>query len=121
LGLARELRLGNLEAKRDWGFAADYVEAMWLMLQQREPNDYVISTGITTSVRDMCKIAFEHVNLSYQDHVRPDPRFLRPAEVDALQGDSAKAARHLGWQPRTSLFDLIRMMVEADLRRLKSH
>ena len=121
LGLARELRLGNLEAKRDWGFAADYVEAMWLMLQQREPNDYVISTGITTSVRDMCKIAFEHANLSYQDHVRPDPRFLRPAEVDALQGDSAKAARHLGWQPRTSLFDLIRMMVEADLRRLKSH
>ena len=118
LGRANELRLGNLEARRDWGFAGDYVEAMWLMLQQPEPDDYVVATGVTTSVRDMCRIAFEHVALDYRDYVKTDERFLRPAEVDVLLGNAAKAHRKLGWQARTSLPDVIAMMVEADLRRL---
>ena len=118
LGRANELRLGNLEARRDWGFAGDYVEAMWLMLQQPEPDDYVVATGVTTSVRDMCRIAFEHVGLDYRDYVKTDERFLRPAEVDVLLGNAAKAHRKLGWQARTSLPDVIAMMVEADLRRL---
>ncbi len=118
LGLASDLRLGNLDAKRDWGFAGDYVEAMWLMLQQPEPDDYVVATGVNTSVREMCRIAFEHVGLGYQDYVKADPRFLRPAEVDVLLGNPAKAERKLGWRPKTPLKELIGMMVEADLHRL---
>lgn len=117
-GKQRELRLGNIDAKRDWGFAGDYVEAMWAMLQQDKADDYVVATGITTTVRDMCKLAFEHVGLDYQDHVVIDPQFFRPAEVDVLLGCAAKAERELGWKPKTSLAELIQMMVEADLRRV---
>jgi GDPmannose 4,6-dehydratase len=120
LGMARGLQLGNLDAKRDWGFAGDYVEAMWLMLQQDEADDYVVATGVTTSVRDMCALAFRHVGLNYEDHVTTDPRFLRPAEVVVLHGNPAKAERKLGWRPRTTLDELIGMMVEADLRRLSA-
>jgi GDPmannose 4,6-dehydratase len=115
LGMADELRLGNLEAQRDWGFAGDYVEAMWLMLQQERPDDYVISTGETHSVRELCELAFGHVDLDYQDHVVQDERFFRPAEVDLLVGDSTKARTELGWKPKTSFADLVRMMVDADL------
>jgi GDPmannose 4,6-dehydratase len=118
LGLQSELRLGNLEARRDWGFAGDYVEAMWLMLQQERPDDYVIATGTTTSVRDMCKLAFEHVGLNYEDHVVIDPRFYRPAEVEILLGNPAKAKARLGWAPHTDLKTLVGMMMEADLRRV---
>jgi len=117
-GKQRELRLGNIDAKRDWGFAADYVEAMWTMLQQDKPDDYVIATGVTTSIRDMCRIAFEHVGLNYEDHVVKAPEFFRPAEVDVLLGDAAKAHRQLGWKPQTSLQTLICMMVDADLARV---
>lgn len=119
LGLQSELRLGNLDAKRDWGFAGDYVEAMWLMLQQPKPDDYVIATGTTTSVRDMCRIAFAHVGLDYERHVVVDPRFYRPAEVDVLLGSPAKAQAKLGWAPKTALKDLITLMVEADLKRVR--
>jgi GDPmannose 4,6-dehydratase len=119
LGLQSELRLGNLEAKRDWGFAGDYVEAMWLMLQQPEPDDYVVATGKNSSIREMCQIAFEHVGLNYRDYVVIDPKFYRPAEVDILIGNPAKAQKVLGWHNKTSLEVLIRMMVEADLRRVK--
>ena len=119
LGKQKELRLGNIDAKRDWGFAGDYVEAMWLMLQQEMADDYVIATGKTTSVRDMCKIAFEHVGLSYEDHIAVDRKFYRPAEVDVLLGDAAKAQARLGWRPKTSLEQLIKMMVDADLRRVE--
>jgi GDPmannose 4,6-dehydratase len=118
LGKQKKLHLGNIDAKRDWGFAGDYVQAMWLMLQQETPDDYVVATGVTTTVRDMCKLAFEHVGLSYEDHVVIDPQFLRPAEVDVLLGNPAKAERKLNWQPTTSLAQLITMMVEADLRRV---
>lgn len=118
LGKQKELRLGNIDAKRDWGFAGDYVEAMWLMLQQNEPEDYVIATGRTTTVRDMCKIAFSHVGLNYEDYVVVDPKFYRPAEVDVLLGSPAKAKARLGWEPKTSLEELIVMMVEADLERV---
>lgn len=118
LGKKRELRLGNIDAKRDWGFAGDYVEAMWLMLQQAEASDYVVATGVTTTVREMCKIAFEHVGLNHEDFVVIDPAFFRPAEVDVLLGDPTKATQKLGWKPRTSLHELIAMMVEADLRRV---
>ena len=118
LGKASELRLGNIDAKRDWGFAGDYVEAMWLMLQQDRPDDYVIATGVTTTVRDMCRIAFEHVGLSHEEHVVVDPKFFRPAEVDVLRGNPAKARERLGWSARTSLQDLITGMVDADLRRV---
>ncbi|AMR65316.1 GDP-mannose 4,6-dehydratase [Aquipseudomonas alcaligenes] len=117
-GKQRELRLGNIDAKRDWGFAGDYVEAMWLMLQQERAADYVVATGVTTTVRDMCKLAFEHVGLDYQDHVVIDPQFFRPAEVDVLLGCADKAGRELGWKPKTSLAELIQMMVEADMRRV---
>jgi len=117
-GKQRELRMGNLDAKRDWGFAGDYVEAMWLMLQQREPDDYVVATGRSTTVREMCRIAFKHVGLNYEDHVVVDPAFFRPAEVDLLRGSAAKAQRQLGWRPKTSLEDLIAMMVDADMRRV---
>ena len=119
LGLQKELRLGNIDAKRDWGFAGDYVEAMWLMLQQDVPDDYVIATGVTTTVRDMCDIAFKCLGLDYRDHVVIDPAFFRPAEVDVLLGDPAKAKAKLGWSPKTPLSSLVGMMVEADMRRLR--
>jgi GDPmannose 4,6-dehydratase len=115
LGQATELRLGNLDAQRDWGFAGDYVEAMWLMLQQPEPDDYVVATGQTHSVREFCELAFDHVGLDYQDHVVQDERFFRPAEVDLLVGDASKAQAVLGWKPRTSFEELVKMMVEADV------
>lgn len=118
LGKQQELRLGNIDARRDWGFAGDYVEAMWLMLQQDEADDYVVATGTTTTVRDMCKLAFEHVGLNYENHVVIDPRYFRPAEVDVLLGNPAKAQRQLGWTARTPLPELIQMMVETDLRRV---
>ena len=118
LGKQKKLALGNIDAKRDWGFAGDYVEAMWLMLQQEKPDDYVIATGTTTSVRDMCKLAFEHVALNYEEYVIIDPRFHRPAEVEILLGNPAKAKARLGWSPRTDLKALVEMMVEADLRRV---
>ncbi|MBS3895332.1 GDP-mannose 4,6-dehydratase [Silanimonas sp.] len=118
LGKAKELRLGNIDAKRDWGFAGDYVEAMWLMLQQPQADDYVVATGITTTVRDMCRIAFGHAGLSMDEHLVIDPAFFRPAEVDVLLGNPGKAKAKLGWTPKTSLEQLITMMVDADLRRL---
>jgi GDPmannose 4,6-dehydratase len=118
LGKQGELRLGNIDAQRDWGFAGDYVEAMWLMLQQAQADDYVVATGTTTTVRDMCKIAFEHLGMNYEDHVVIDPQFFRPAEVDVLLGNPAKAKAKLGWQPKTSLQQLITMMVDEDMRRL---
>lgn len=116
-GKAKELRLGNIDAKRDWGFAGDYVEAMWLMLQQETPDDYVIATGRTATVREMCRIAFECVGLNYEDHVVIDPKFFRPAEVDILLGNSSKALEKFGWSAKTSLEELITMMVEADILR----
>jgi len=118
LGKQSQLALGNIDARRDWGFAGDYVEAMWLMLQQDAPDDYVIATGVTTTVRDMCRIAFGHVGLDYEKHVVIDPKFYRPAEVDVLLGNPAKAKAKLGWAPRTDLGALIAMMVDADLRRV---
>jgi GDPmannose 4,6-dehydratase len=118
LGLADELALGNLDAERDWGYAKDYVEAMWLMLQQDEPDDYVIATGESHSVRELVELAFAHVGLDPGDHVRMDPRFLRPAEVEHLVGDYSKAKEKLGWKPRTSFADLVRLMVDADLELL---
>jgi GDPmannose 4,6-dehydratase len=119
-GLQKELRLGNIDAQRDWGFAGDYVDAMWAMLQQDVAADYVIATGTTTTVRAMCEIAFNHVGLDYRDFVVVDPEFFRPAEVDVLLGNPAKAKERLGWVPKTPLADLIAMMVEADIRRLDS-
>lgn len=120
LGKQKELRIGNIDAKRDWGFAGDYVEAMWLMTQQPEGGDYVVATGETTTVRDMCEIAFAHVGLNAQDHVVVDEKFFRPAEVDVLLGNPEKAKRTLGWAPKTPLNELIAMMVDADLRRVGS-
>jgi GDPmannose 4,6-dehydratase len=117
LGHARELRLGNLESRRDWGFAGDYVDAMWRMLQQPEPDDYVIGTGETYSVRQLCEAAFGVVDLDYTDFVIQDPRFFRPAEVDLLVADSSKARSKLGWAPKVTFPELVRMMVEADLAR----
>jgi len=119
LGLANELLLGNLDARRDWGHARDYVRAMWLMLQQDKPDDYVVATGRTTSVRDMCRIAFTHVGLDWREFVKSDPAFLRPAEVDVLHGDPTKARSVLGWQAEISLEDMFREMVDADLARLR--
>lgn len=121
LGLDRTLSLGNLDAQRDWGHARDYVQAMWLMLQQETPDDYVIATGRTTSVRDFCKLAFGYAGLDMDEHVVIDPRFLRPAEVDVLLGDPGKAKEKLGWSPATQLEDLVAEMVEADLRRHSRH
>lgn len=120
LGVAKELRLGNLEAKRDWGFARDYVHAMWLMLQQDKPDDYVIATGQQHTVREMCEIAFSHVGLDWQKYVVTDPAFYRPAEVHTLLGDSSKARNVLGWIPETSFERLVQMMVDADLARVKT-
>ncbi len=117
LGLATELHLGNLDAKRDWGHARDYVRAMWLMLQQDAPDDYVVATGRTVSIREFCQIAFGLAGLVPEDHVRVDARWLRPAEVDYLCGDSDKARQRLGWQPETTLEDMVAEMLEADLHR----
>jgi GDPmannose 4,6-dehydratase len=118
LGLTDELRLGNTEARRDWGFAGDYVEAMWLMLQRDEPSDYVIATGEEHSVRELVELGFERAGLDPEKHVVVDPRFLRPAEVDHLVGDASKARRELEWAPRTSFRELVELMVDADLARL---
>jgi GDPmannose 4,6-dehydratase len=120
LGLQSELRLGNLEARRDWGYAADYVEAMWMMLQQEKADDYVVATGRCTSVRDFCRMAFGHVGLDYGKYVVTDKKFERPAEVDVLVGNAAKAKAVLGWKPKTSLEELVAMMVNADLARVSS-
>jgi GDPmannose 4,6-dehydratase len=117
LGLADKLDLGNLDARRDWGYAGDYVEAMWLMLQQDEPDDFVIATGVNQSVRELCDLAFGMVDLDYREYVVIDEANLRPSDVDALQGDASKARRVLGWEPRTDFATLIRMMVEADVAR----
>jgi GDPmannose 4,6-dehydratase len=117
-GQAGELRLGNLEAKRDWGFAGDYVEGMWRMLQADEPDDFVLATGETHTVREFCEIAFSHVGLDWEKHVVVDPRFIRPAEVELLLGDPAKAKVKLGWEPKVSFRGLVEMMVDADLERL---
>jgi GDPmannose 4,6-dehydratase len=119
LGLARELRLGNLDARRDWGFAGDYVEAMWRMLQQPKPQDYVIGTGQTHSVRELVEAAFGHVGLDWQKHVTTDPKYMRPAEVDVLQADPSKARRELGWSPKVGFRELVAMMVDADFERLR--
>jgi GDPmannose 4,6-dehydratase len=119
LGEKTELRLGNLNAKRDWGFAGDFVEAMWLMVQQDEPGDYVVCTGKTHSVREFCELAFAHAGLDMDDYVVIDPEFFRPAEVDLLVGDAAKAETDLGWKPRTSFAELVRLMVDADMALLE--
>jgi len=119
LGLSKELNLGNLEAKRDWGYALDYVEAMWLMLQQETPDDFVIASGETHSVKELVEIAFAHLGLDYKDFVVLDKKFIRPAEVDLLRGDFSKAKRILGWQPKIHFAELIRMMVDADMALLK--
>ena len=118
LGLTKELRLGNLESRRDWGFAGDYVEAMWMMLQRGEPEDFVIGTGETHSVRELCQLAFSHVGLDYEEFVVQDPRFYRPAEVDMLVADPGQAIEQLGWKPKIKFEELIQRMVDADLKRL---
>jgi GDPmannose 4,6-dehydratase len=118
-GLASELRLGNLEAKRDWGFAGDYVEAMWLMLQQDKADDYVIATNETHSVKEFIEIAFAHADLDWRKYVKIDEQFYRPAEVDLLIGDYKKAKKDLDWEPKTSFKDLVRMMVDSDLKFVK--
>jgi len=117
-GLQDKLYMGNIEARRDWGYAKEYVEAMWLMLQQPEPDDYVVATGETHSVREFLELAFQHVGLNWQDYVEVDPRFYRPAEVDVLIGNAGKAHRKLGWSPKTKFADLARLMVEADVKLL---
>jgi GDPmannose 4,6-dehydratase len=117
LGLQKDLRIGNLEAHRDWGFAGDYVRAMWLMLQQDKPDDYVIASGQMHTVRDLVEIAFGHVGLDWQKHTVQDPAFMRPAEVDLLLGDPSKAKQVLGWEPQVSFEQLVKMMVDADLKR----
>jgi GDPmannose 4,6-dehydratase len=119
LGLADDLRLGNLDSKRDWGYAGDYVEAMWLMLQQGRPDDYVVATGETHSVREFCQLAFDRVGLDWQKHVVVDEKFFRPAEVDLLVGDSSKAREVLGWKPKTSFEELVNLMVDADVALLE--
>lgn len=121
LGLQKKLTLGNLDARRDWGHARDYVKAMWLMLQQDKAEDFVIATGRSRSVRDFCNLAFGYAGLDPTDHIEIDPRFLRPAEVEALQGDASKAKAKLGWEPTTSLDELVREMVDADIRRVREH
>jgi GDPmannose 4,6-dehydratase len=119
LGLADELHLGNLDSRRDWGYAGDYVKAMWLMLQQDHPGDYVVGMGETHSVRELCKVAFDHAGLNWEDYVISDPAFYRPAEVDLLVSEPTKARRELGWEAKISFEELIRMMVDADLEHLK--
>ncbi|KKL17429.1 hypothetical protein LCGC14_2485660 [marine sediment metagenome] len=120
LGLQDKLLLGNLDARRDWGYAKDYVEAMWLMLQQDEPEDYVVATGTAHTVRNLVELAFSHLDLDPEQFVGTDPRFLRPAEVEHLVGDASKAREDLGWQPRTSFEELVRLMVDSDLEQLSS-
>jgi GDPmannose 4,6-dehydratase len=120
LGQQKELRLGNLDARRDWGFAGDYVEAMWMMLQQKQPEDFVVGTGESHSVRELCELAFSHIGLDYRQYVVQDPKFFRPAEVDLLVADPIKARQKLGWRPRVSFAELVAMMVDADLRRHQS-
>ena len=120
LGLGKELRLGNLKARRDWGFAGDYVKAMWLMLQQKKPDDFVIATGEAHSVEDFAKLAFEHAGLNYKDYIRVDKNLFRPAEVDNLVGDPKKAKKILNWQPQITFEELVKMMVNADTERLKN-
>jgi GDPmannose 4,6-dehydratase len=120
LGLSDHLALGNLDAKRDWGFSGDYVRAMWLMLQADDPDDFVIATGVTHSVKDLVVEAFGHAGLDWEKHVRVDPRFLRPAEVDLLIGNPAKAKTVLGWEPEVDFRGLVRMMVDADVERLSA-
>jgi GDPmannose 4,6-dehydratase len=117
LGHQKELRLGNLDARRDWGYAGDYVEAMWRMLQQPTPDDYVIATGEMHTVRELCEIAFGHADLDWKQYVKQDQRFFRPAEVDLLVGDATKARQKLGWEPKVSFAQLVKMMVDADLVR----
>jgi len=119
LGMAKELRLGNLDSRRDWGYAGDYVKAMWLMLQQGKPDDYVIGSGETHAVRELCEVAFAHLELDWQDYVIVDPKFYRPAEVDLLVSDPSKARRELGWEPQVSFEELVKMMVDADLKLLQ--
>ena len=119
LGLAKELRLGNLDAKRDWGFAGDYVKAMWMMLQQSTPDDFVVATGVSHSVQDLVRVAFECVDLQWEKFVKIDQAFVRPAEVELLRGDASKAERILGWKPEVSFEQMTKMMVEEDLKRLK--
>jgi GDPmannose 4,6-dehydratase len=118
LGLTNELRLGNLDSRRDWGFAGDYVEAMWMMLQREAPEDYVIGTGVTHSVRELCELAFSHVGLDYNDYVIQDPQFYRPAEVDVLVADPSKAEKDLKWQPKVDFHELVNMIVDEDLKQL---
>jgi GDPmannose 4,6-dehydratase len=118
LGLQKTIKLGNLEAERDWGYAGEYVRAMWLMLQQDTPDDYVVATGTTHSVRELCEVAFDRVGLAWEDHVEIDDQFLRPAEVDQLIGDASKARRVLGWKPEVTFAELVTMMVDADLAAL---
>ena len=120
-GLQDKLALGNLDAKRDWGYAKEYVEAMWLMLQQDKPDDYVVATGETHSVKEFLEEAFAHVGLNWEKHVTQDQRYMRPAEVDLLIGDPTKAEKHLGWKPKTKFKDLVKIMVEADIELLKAH
>ncbi len=117
--MAKELRLGNLDAKRDWGFAGDYVKAMWLMLQQDKPDDYVVGTGETHSVRELCEVAFGYLGLDWRKYVVVDPKLFRPADVDLLVADASKARRVLGWEPTVTFEELIKMMVDADLEQLK--
>ncbi|MGA8295856.1 MAG: GDP-mannose 4,6-dehydratase, partial [Acidimicrobiales bacterium] len=119
IGHEQQIRLGNLDAVRDWGFAGDYVRAMWQMLQQDSPDDYVVATGETHSVRELCELAFSHVGLNWEDHVIVDEKFFRPAEVDALVGDASKARSILGWKPEVDFAGLVAMMVDADLATLR--
>jgi len=119
LGLDNELRMGNLDAKRDWGYAGDYVRAMWLMLQQDEPDDYVVGTGEAHSVRELCELAFAYLGLDWRDHVVVDPKLFRPADVDFLVADATKARTRLGWEPTVTFEELIQVMVDADLEALK--
>ncbi len=120
LGLAENLALGNLDAQRDWGYAGDYVRAMWMMLQHETPDDYVVGTGETHAVRELCEVAFGHVGLDWQDYVVQDPRFMRPAEVDLLVSDPSKAGRVLGWEPKVTFSELVQMMVDADIALLRN-
>jgi len=120
LGLQSKLKMGNLDAERDWGFAGDYVEAMWQMLQQAKPQDYVVATGVAHSVRQLLEMAFGHLGMDYRDYVETDPAFLRPAEVYHLLGDASRAREELGWKPKVSFEGLVKMMVDEDLVRLRS-
>jgi GDPmannose 4,6-dehydratase len=121
LGLQDKITLGNLDAKRDWGYAPDYVEAMWLILQQDEPGDYVISTGETHSIKEFLDLAFQHIGITdWKNYVEQNPRFMRPAEVDLLRGDSTKAYDELGWKPKTSFEDLVGKMVKGDIEKIKN-